>query len=250
MKFYHKCKLVRLVAGLGLAAAWSAKADTQLTIGYDTAYEGDILLAGAPGNLGAGTDSIYLTAFQASYQGGEALPLPTANGFFTFCFDVGQNISLAGSWQATPLSANPNGNTIPYISGGLQRAASLYNTYVSSTDISSAAGELNGAALQLAIWNDLYDGDTQVESGRFSVSGGNSAAVIAVADSFLQSSANVANPGLNNTFWNATQPVDNQDLIGPGMPAGFAPEPAAYAVAASVGALLVMLRTYAKEKRC
>ncbi|HEX3800455.1 MAG TPA: hypothetical protein VH413_17310 [Verrucomicrobiae bacterium] len=231
---------------LGLCAGSAAHADTQLAVGYDTTYNANLSLSGAPGNLGTGNDFVYLTAFQATYQGGDALPF-SGNSFYTFCLDVGQELVPNGaSWQAKPLPVGANGNSIPYVTAGLQRAAGLYAANVGNVNISTAQGQLNGAALQLAIWNDLYDGDAQVESGNFSASGGNVDQVVAAADLLLQSAANVSNPNLDFAFWDGSNPTANQDLIST---VAIAPESTLYGAGVSVIALFACAGFYLRENR-
>ena len=191
-----------LAAVAASMVAGSANAQTQLHIDYDTTYQGNISLAGY-----IGSEDVYLTPFQATYEGGAPLPFPTTNPFNTFCVDISPDLNQNGTWTAGtfPLTP-PNGNSIQYVPGGIQSAASIYNAFVGNVNISTGSGQLWGAALQLAIWNDLYDGDNTVSGGVFSVSGGNSALVVGLADSILTSAYNFANPNLTSTFWNATDP--------------------------------------------
>src|SRR5208283_4993978 len=106
----------------------------------------------------------------------------------------------------------------------LNRAANLYNAYVNTVNFSSQRGEINGGALQLAIWDVLY-GNNMTSVGDSSslfyatAVGSESAAAIAQANAFLDSSANNPNSVHQTTFWEATDangnpfPTSNQDLI-------------------------------------
>jgi hypothetical protein len=247
MKSSSTRNLFLAATAAGMLTTCPAIADTQLTIDYAQTYQGNVLLVGASGSLGsAGGEATYLSALQATYAGGDAHSLPSANPFNTFCFDIGQTLLTSGSWQATTLPTGPNGNTIPYVNGGLQRAAIIYNAYAGGVDIYTPQGQLNGGALQLAIWNDLYDGDNSVSKGVFSVNGGNSAGLVSLADSILQSGANVANPNLAVTCWEAT---DNQDLISLQAENGFVPEPGTYAAAAFACAYLGLQGIRRKQMR-
>ncbi len=247
-----KCNGLRVAVAVGFVSACSANAQTDLLINIDTAYQGTIAVAGAPGPLGTG-EGVYLTAFQATYNGGDALPFPTPNPFITFCIDIlpdlqnNNNGTYSGSWTAGtfPLQGNQNGNTLPYVNGGIQRAASLYNHYVGDASIGSGggdgmySGQQYGAALQLAIWSVLY-------GNSFSASGVDSQ-ITTLEGAILGSQYNFADPNLTSTFWNATDPSNNQDLIGPQMQTGSVPEPATYAAATSACALLGLLGIRRKQ---
>jgi hypothetical protein len=239
----------------GFAAAGSANAATDLSISYDATYVGYYSLQGAAGSLGSASGQYApLTALQATYKGGTALPYANAQSFYTFCVDIGPELIVSGVWQAESLPTGPNGNAIAYISGGIQRAANLYNAYVGQVNIFTPQGELAGAALQMAIWNDLYDGDNTVSGGVFEVHGGNPAPVVALANTFLNSNYNVDNPNLTSTFWEAIDPVANQDLLGPPSFSSnpqvvtIVPEPGIYAAAAGVCAVLGFFVIGRKQK--
>jgi len=132
--------------------------------------------------------------------------------------------------------------------GGFYRAASLYQHY--APGILTAAGngsgfawndKTAGAALQLAIWEVLYekgsafsiDQDTsRADSTQFYVSSVSSS-VRSLANTYLSSIWNIINPNLDTTFWNAVNgdgsPRSSQDLIGPVQPV---PEPTTMIAAA------------------
>jgi len=227
MNMIRRSTLLLCAATVAGTMAGTASAQTQLSINYDGAYTGYVGVTGymAP-------EDVYLTAFQATYVSGAPLPFPTTNPFNTFCVDISPNLVTPGTWTAGtfPTQGNLNGNTIPYVNGGIQEAANIYNHFVGNVDISTANGELWGAGLQVAIWSDLY-------GSAFNISG-ESPNVDAIVSTILTSGFNVVNPNLTSTFWDATDPSVNQDLIGPPMETGFVPEPGAYAAAASVCALV------------
>ena len=230
---------------VGMMAVCSAKAATELNIAYDGAYQGKITWNGST------YENCYLTAFSASYAGGDPLPHGTSNPFITFCMDIGSILSTPGYWQSqTFAQANGSGNgnnSVAYVSGGLQKAASIYNNYVSGVDISTAQGELNGAALQVAIWSALYGNNFILTSDGV----GNLSSVTSLAATM---EATPVNPNLTSTFWNAVDPktgapIANQDLIGPQFSTGFsAPEPGTYGVLAGAGLLVVTLRGQLRRK--
>lgn len=249
MKMNKKSLSLFSAIAASLGAAASVNAQTDLLISYDTAYQGDINVSGYINN-----EDVYLTAFSAAYNGGDALPFPTTSPFTTFCIDILPNLNASGSWTAQTFPSTPppqNGQSSPaWVGGGIQTAANIYNNFVNNATVSSGGGgsidgqsytgEQWGAALQLAIWQDLY-------GSSFSATGVDST-VAALENDILNSSYNIANYNLTSTFWDATDPTVNQDLIGPQMQTGFAPESGAYGALAGFGLLVVSLRSQIRRK--
>jgi hypothetical protein len=237
-----------------VAAACPANAAlTELQITADTTYTGYVT------GPGVNNEDAYLTAFSAQQIGGDVLPYQGASQFYTFCIDLAPDLIFTSWWQSgtLPLKGSQNGNTYPYVDGGIQRAASLYEAYVGEVNFSSAAGKEEGAALQLAIWKVLYDTGTDVTTGSgFKVSGAEQG-VTTLANSMLSSSANFADYNLTSTFWNAMDSsgnaIFNQDLIGPQFGTSFrvgsAPEPRTYAVVASACAFMGLVVSSRKSSK-
>lgn len=194
--------------------------------------------------------STHATALVADRIGGDTLPAPTTDPFVTFCLDINEGLA-DGWWKSgafSDVSLTGNGGT--RLTDGLFRAASLYRQY--SSGILSVAGNgsgytwqdtQKGAALQLAIWEVLYQpynasdstghGGYDVNSGGsygFQVANGSkdssNQAVRDLANQYLWSSYNRVDPSLTTTFWNAVNANGttrcSQDLIGP---AAAVPEP-------------------------
>lgn len=162
--------------------------------------------------------------------------------FYAFCTDLLDN--LAGSnYKYVPLEFPAGVNTKPnpdWVSGGIQKAAWIYNHFL-NTSSGGVALNRQGAAVQLAIWNALYDTDSTVNSGVFKatvVSAADSNA-ITLADSYLTAASQVTSFPYTSTWWEPideysskiSQPTDRkQGLIGP-------PVPEPTAVLASLGFL-------------
>ncbi len=223
------CVIGFVVLGSGGSAVGAL---TQLQVNFDKTFTGRV-------SWGTGSDSVYLTALQATRIGGDSLPYASAT-FYSFCVDIATELVSGRWWQSglLPLNGAANGNDVPYINGGVQRAASLYNQYVTGVNFNNLNGKREGAALQLAIWEVLYDsgaGGYDVRRGAFHVREADSA-VTRRANIMLTSPFNVAEYNITSTFWTATDangnPACNQDLIG----APSVPEPAGYAVAAAISA--------------
>jgi hypothetical protein len=255
---------------VGVLAACSAQAQqSDLIIDFDGSYTGFVYVTlgvsgGVSGNVGLNGEDVYISAFQATYAGGAPLPYPTSNPFNTFCVDilpvlVNANNGISSAWTpesfavATP-SPNSSGQTIPYVAGGLQTAASLYNAYIGNVGGLSGGhfaggGVINGnfysgeqwsAALQLAIWQVLY--------GTSFSDAGVDPTVTSLEGQILAGPYNFPNPNITGTFWDASGPVANQDLIGPELQTGFVPEPGTYGAFAGVGLLVVFLRGQVRRK--
>lgn len=222
---------------------------TQFDISYHTTYTGVVHSA-------AGAENVYLTAFKATRIGGDPLPASHADPFTTFCLDIRYNLSDQAYWGSGSFPSGSNGGvgTPNWTTDGIYRAASLYKGYASSVN-DTATGILNGAALQIAIWEVLYEtenGPYSVTSGtgfRVDANGGNSA-VLAAANSMLASAWNVVDSSITTTFWNATLDKNgsplagNQDLIGPFAPA---PEPTSFLAASLL--LVPFLANAVRRKR-
>jgi hypothetical protein len=113
--------------------------------------------------------------------------MPTGTGsFYSFCTDFSVYMA-SGDFDPTPF-AGQNGVSPNWAVNGIQRVAWLYNNIWLGTFGGNIAniGSTAAAALQLAIWNTLYDADQTVSSGYFTVTAGN-AGVLTLANSYLSS---------------------------------------------------------------
>lgn len=191
------------------------------------------------------------TAFSADRIDGDTLPIPHTDPFVTFCLDINNNLGngwwKSGAFNEVPLTNDSN--PADRVESGLYRAASLYKAY-SGGILNTANGQWidkkKGAALQLAIWEVLYektgtysidaDGNAGNDANEFYVNPGLNQDVRDAANAMLASSYNTVDTSLNTTFWNAIKSQSDptyrssQDLIGP------VPEPTTYLA----GALLVL----------
>lgn len=200
-------------------------------------------------------EETYATAFDVNYVGGQPLPNGSSNPFISFCMYVKADLIPTGYWKAMACS-DVDTCQLGYSFGtsSLNRAANLYSAYVNTVNFSSQSGEINGGALQLAIW-DVLNGNNMTSisdrSSSFYVTavGRESAAIIAQANTFLDSSANNPNSIYQATFWEVTDahgnpfPTSNQDLIGPDPMDprfSFVPEPGTYVVAGLAGFYVII----------
>src|SRR4051812_36848784 len=123
---------------------------------------GSVTMTGGTG-LNDALNGVDFEAYCADIQTDVITPEASAITGVTYQADV----APMSSWQ------DPNGNVSP--ADGNRRAAYLYDRYVDPTSADAlAAGDLEGrSALQLAIWNVLYDQDFSVATtngGNFHVS--------------------------------------------------------------------------------
>lgn len=236
----------------GAALIVAAQGTSQAGLSYfDISYYADYGVTVKAQNF---THTTLATAFSANRTAGAALPINHTDPFVTFCLDI--NTSLAsGWWQSGGFSAvpstttigdpnNPTGPAIRNVTSGLNSAANLYKHYAGGVGHASGNGstmvwdnKLDGAALQLAIWEVLYDttgtynvnqdGSAGNNANEFYVSSG-STAVRNRANAML---AAWSSPdwSTDTTFWNAVTSSgafrSSQDLIGPFAPV---PEPGTF----------------------
>ena len=202
---------------------------TQLDIDYSTAYSEHLTVQGGP------IEHVYATAFLATYVSGDALPNGHGNPFLTVCLDINQNLA-DGYWKSGAYNNNIlTAQSAPATRQGVaafRKAANMYAIYAPS--IFPAGGnwanattqqKIDGAALQAAIWEVLYepavngyDVTSTVGTTGFKITDntGNNATINARANQML---LNAIDTGITTTFWNATDANGisraSQDLMGP-----------------------------------
>lgn len=222
-----------LLVALTLLAATNVRGalvDLEVSYYMESPYLINLQIQGVPHYTAA-------TAFSATWRGGDALPDGHSIPFLTFCLDMNKSIT-SGWWQSgafddpvltaqsSPAIRQPN---------SLYRAANLYNHFSAGIMNSDGtwANKLDGAALQLSIWEVLYETDSgfDVYTGEgFKVTKGTSA-VMDRANQMLHSDYSAISDVYQGTFWNAvTQDGlsrSSQDLIGPST---IVPEPSSTAV--------------------
>ena len=207
------------------------------------------------------------SAFSADLTSGAPLPSGHTDPFVAFCVDINNTLhsGLFQSCDFTDSGASASSGVVRQ-TDGLYRAADLYANY--SSGIMSVAGDgsgyswtdkQKGAALQLAIWEVLYETGSAYSVNYDSTRSASSQFYVTSVDSSVRSLANQmlaweegrsVNYALDSTFWNAVT-VDQgrvvnragQDLLGPAV----VPEPGTYLA----GLLLVLpfLASMLRRKR-
>lgn len=135
-----------------------------------------------------------------------------SGNYTAFCIEVTQNVGIGGSYTYTEdyLQNAPDPDNAPYSPMGLVKAnqiARLFTVY--NNDVSGNPASLKAAALQVAIWEtvyDLADMNPNAGSGNFHVDNG---AVSAYASGYLTDQAFAAQAlGLY-----ALTSLTNQDMV-------------------------------------
>ncbi len=164
-------------------------------------------------------------------------------GPFTFCVELGAPVNFGVSFNYTLVDpavpsaytaaslSNGWGPTATTISGRVDRLMqfALANLGGSSTTVVQDLG-----ALQLALWNVIYDTDNLVEIGTFAVVGGASPVNLR-ANAFITGIASIASPSVH---YSVLSNPGQQDVLGK------VPEPASWAL---VG--LALLGLHASRRR-
>lgn len=177
------------------------------------------------------TVSTYATAFSVDWQatgpGGIAsAPLPPNHGdpFVSFCLDA--NVYLGSGWFKSGgfSDVTLTSQSAPAVrqADGLYRAANLYSHYASGILNANGtwANKTDGAALQLAIWEVLYEKGTtysidrdvnRTDANQFYVSSVSQA--IRDRANYMLANNSSAAYSIDTTFWNAvTDSTGNTSL--------------------------------------
>jgi len=230
-----------LIALLALLCPSSARAGSITIDTFFQGYGATFVVAGEGASTGGNSFEIgSVVMSQGSGLGPTLDALPT---FEAYCVDFNTSVfgptlpDPPGVYDATAgvMSAWVDGGGLT-ANGSGQRAAWLYNTYASTVDpnATSDLGKRERAALQMAIWNALYDADFTVVNNGLA---GNSTYFVAdprnltvLADTYL---AGLQLAGLavstSDAAWLQLSKgaTDAQDFIGPGVPVEqHVPEPA------------------------
>jgi len=166
-------QLHRLLAAAVLAALLAAPA-SGLVLGLDYG------LGASPAHIHfQGHNYSVWAGKMATYLGGTlGNPLPPNDGVFSgysFCVDLENFIGLPTEYEVELLSSDQ-------LSHG-SRAAWLYNVYAPA-----AGTAVKASALQLAIWDVVYDNGDGLGTGAFRYTGGLSSQTVTEANSLLAAS--------------------------------------------------------------
>lgn len=252
-----KLNKLRLAAAAALCgAALSAQA---ITVKLDFA-NGSVGMTVGKTNLNTDV-SANVGAFKG--MAGADAPYNTS-AFVTYCVELTQNFSLNTAYTGYSLAVGSSyfGGITPLLSVGSATVVSRLSKLFSSLGgVSTPANATNSAAIQLAVWESIYEGTTygnvdrslaDTTSGAFDATGSGSAAAITAANTILGNAIAYAGPNLFsvNVLTNSAQ----QDFLvlerdGGGGPQGI-PEPGSVALSlAALGALAFARRRRASSAR-
>jgi hypothetical protein len=186
-----------MISLMALAACWAgasmAKADTVITAqltGLNPWAFGTIHLAGA-GDEDGGIGNII-------WQGNSGNAAPFTGTFNTYCIDLEENIYFGSSYSfvIAPLADAPKESAYPGDTGGpmgAEKATEIEELFGQHyADTLGVNDGVDCEAMQLAIWNIIYDTDTSVSTGdgTFYADGDVDPNAIAIANSWLVDAAN------------------------------------------------------------
>lgn len=207
--------LILLIAGTLLTARGA--------FAYTLAYTG----LGFGQNVNIKVNGVQESGFAGQigwqFTGSAGTPAGYNASFYAYCVNLMSNVqtpmevALRSSADLTRNGNNPN--TGP-------KAAWLFNAYASQ-----ASNNVAAAALQIAIWETLYDSTASLNSGYFQ---------LVSSDTALNNQVNAYLTAVNNatlnvataTWFQPTNPVSAQDMLGAGISV---PEPGVFGLLASSG---------------
>ncbi len=204
----HAIQIQKISLGLGQNVTKSGNSAQSISLGQNVTI-----------GYGAGSQSVFAGEFLMKFVG--APPAGYDQNFTAYCVDLDHYLQ---NFQDVTLESTDYLNPMSLVPAAGPKAAWLYNTYAAA--VSTA---LQAAALQLAIWEVLYDANLNLTSGTFKVTSAN-ASTISQANTYLSSL--LTNTSEATWFKATSHPnLQNQDLIGPRVP-----EPSAFALLFGAGA--------------
>lgn len=207
---------------------------------YTLTYNG--LNYGQSVSVSYGTTNLNTFAGQInlSFTGPAGTPAGYATTFNAYCAELENtlqtpmDIALRSTNDLTRNGISPNTGV---------KAAWLFNNYGSGVN-----SNLKGAALQIAIWEALYDSSSDLVGGYFKLLT-NDAALTSQVNTYL-TGLQTSFSASSGTWFQAINPASSQDMIGPAGPGGIVPEPGIVSLLAgsSLSSLCLLRRRYASKK--
>lgn len=150
-------------------------------------------------------------AGELEWQWMGAAPEGFAQAFYSYCIDVAHN--LADGQMVTAIGSEGFSNGAP---NGGAKAAWLFNEFAAGIRANSNVGQANtmAAALQVAIWEAMYDSNPNLGGGSFILS--TTGAIRSQAESYLSALYNAGANGYNTglaTVLDVATGASGQDQI-------------------------------------
>lgn len=222
---------------LTLCVAVGTLALTQVSNAYTLTFNGVNYGQNVNVTYGSTTSTFFAGQINMSFTGGAGTPAGYAQTFNAYCANIQNSlqspmdVALRSTDDLTRNSISPNSG---------KKAAWLFNNYGGTIDSNT-----KGAALQIAIWEALYDSSSNLSDGYFKLN---------TSDAALTSQVNTYLTGLQNnysattaTWFQPTNPSNSQDLIG--QASSIVPEPGLLSLFAGTsmsGLMLLSRRRYRK----
>ncbi len=259
-------KSIQALAALVLASGLASQAKADILQDYSVSSGIGIGGITVSWDFGTGTGQ---TGSESAFVGGINInassgPVPTGmpTSYTTVCTDIadlmrsgpyqfalGQNNSYLNDTDGSIYSPNPS-----QVSGGLTRAESIFGSNLGSLGSTDSA-----AALQLAVWTELYSSGTlniNLSSGILTIGWGNSGYNITATgmDGNVEADLNTMLGDAGNPTPNVEQLLPDDNSQTPGNPQGllYAPVPEASTVIAASTLLLSFgvcsLKSFSKKR--
>ena len=194
----------------------------------------------------------WLQAADCGGPGQPPGPCGTPSGydptFFSYCGDI---LNAIQDPEEVALSST-NFVTVAGVPDAGGKAAWLYNSYATLVD--AQLNNANAEALQLAIWEALYDTAGDLSSGNLRESGA-SAGVVTQANAFLDALYNGDRTGIHGyqtsvaTWLDVVNANQGQQLIGPSTNTTQAPVPEPGSLLVCASGLIALVRSIRLRRR-
>jgi hypothetical protein len=149
-------------------------------------------------------------AGELNWQWMDATPEGFAQSFYSYCVDVSQNLADPQTVTARYTNGFTNG-----VAFGGAKAAWLFNTYAAGihSNTNTSTADIRAAALQIAIWEAMYDTTANLGDGNFILN--TTGAIRTTAQTYLTSLYNAGNSAFDSvaTVLEVVAPNRGQDQI-------------------------------------
>ena len=230
MSYNVKIKSLAAAVAMSFAAAGASASPIDLTYKGTTAVDPKsvtVVNANPAVNTGAGAYGFRMQ------EGNPADPLTE---FLAWCLDIQSSLGTGGAYEYKITNA-PFGNSYGLSPTELGRVENVFNANYGSLDDTDGT---QAAGFQVALWNALYDTDSDAGGGDFKVLSA-AAGIIAQANTYLTAAAGYTDgKKFNLTFYESTETNPKKQNLVSATPV---PLPAAgFLLLGGLGGLIAMRR--------